>query len=111
MAIKRIQEEENASYFITFTCVKWISLISEAENYEAFYKWFKYLKTIDVKVLAYVIMPNHFHAIFHIPTNCPKTINQIVSNGKRFIAYDIVKQLGLKNNEKLLNFLFEKWLY
>jgi REP element-mobilizing transposase RayT len=72
MAIKYNREERNTSFFITFTCVKWIELIEESNSYQAFYKWFRYLQTIDVKVLSYVIMPNHFHAIFHIPVNCPK---------------------------------------
>jgi len=107
MSVKRNHFELNTSYFITFSCVNWINLIAEAESYNAFYKWFKYLKTINVKVLSYVIMPNHFHAIFYLPENCIKTINQIVSNGKRFIAYDIVKQLEIKENEKLLCYLFE----
>lgn len=106
MAIKRTQEENNTSYFITFTCINWINLISESNSYEAFYIWFRYLKTIDVKVLSYVIMPNHFHAVFYLPLNCSKTINQIVANGKRFIAYDIIKNLEEDKNEKLLSILF-----
>ena len=68
MAVKRLQEEKNTSYFITFTCVKWINIISETKSNTAFYKWFEYLKTINVKVLAYVIMPNHFHAVFLFTT-------------------------------------------
>ena len=68
MAVKRLQEEKNTSYFITFTCVKWRNIISESKSNTAFYKWFEYLKTINVKVLAYVIMPNHFHAVFLFTT-------------------------------------------
>lgn len=40
-------------------------------------------------------MPNHFHGIFYIPHNCNKSINQILSNGKRFLAYEIINKLQL----------------
>ena len=65
-----------------------------------------YLKSIDVKVLGYVIMPNHFHGIFYIPDHCDKTINQILANGKRFIAYDIIKGLEQQQKESILQELF-----
>ena len=51
-------------------------------------------------------MPNHFHGIFHIPDECTKTINQILANGKRFIAYDIVKGLEKLKKETVLQELF-----
>ncbi len=37
-------------------------------------------------------MPNHVHAVIAF-TNTGKSLNTIVANGKRFIAYDLVKKL------------------
>ena len=54
MTVKRLQEDKNTSYFITFTCVKWLNIISESNSYKAFYKWFDYLKTINVKVQLFM---------------------------------------------------------
>ena len=53
-------------------------------------------------------MPNHFHGIFFIPDNYDKTINQVIANGKRFIAYEIIKQLKILNQESLLDSLAKK---
>ena len=106
MAIRTPHNEVNTTYFVTFTCYKWYSLISESEAYNAFYKWFEYLETIDVKVSGYVIMPNHFHGLLHIPIDCSKNLNQIVANGKRFIAYAIIANLEKDKKEAVLQELF-----
>jgi len=47
-------------------------------------------------------MPNHLHTIITF-SNTGKSINIIVSNGKRFIAYDLVKRLKEKNSNLILN--------
>jgi len=95
--VKRTQHINiNTEYFITFTCYEWLPLIDEAQSYNAFYKWFEYLNKHGFKTLAYVIMPNHFHGILHIPEKSSKSINEIVANGKRFISYDIIKNLKSK---------------
>ncbi len=57
------------------------------------YRWFDYLhqnKLAEVK--SFVIMPNHFHAILQL-TQTDKSLNKVVANGKRFIAYEIIKRL------------------
>ena len=46
-------------------------------------------------------MPSHVHAIIAF-SNTGKSINAIVSNGKRFIAYDLVKRLKEKNSALIL---------
>ena len=46
-------------------------------------------------------MPNHLHALIDFGIS-EKNINTIVSNGKRFIAYEIVKRLQEQNNEEIL---------
>ena len=51
-------------------------------------------------------MPNHLHVLidFGIYT---KSINTIVSNGKRFMAYEIVKRLKKQNGAEILLCLSE----
>lgn len=43
-------------------------------------------------VKRYVIMPNHIHVIIDFGTSAI-SINTIVSNAKRFMAYEIIKRL------------------
>lgn len=106
MPVRTLQETKATAYFVTFTCYKWSSLIARANAFMAFYKWFEYLPSIEVKLLGYVIMPNHFHGIIYLEEDCPKNINQIISNAKRFIAYAIIKELEVKQEESLLQELF-----
>jgi len=46
-------------------------------------------------------MPNHLHALIDFGVS-ERNINTIVSNGKRFIAYEIVKRLPEQNNAEIL---------
>ena len=94
MPVKTPVNEKDGIYFITFTCCNWLSLIQQTNSYDAVYKWFDYLKEQGHYITGYVIMPDHVHVLigFH---NTGKAINTIISNGKRFIAYEIVKRLEL----------------
>ena len=47
-------------------------------------------------------MPSHVHAIIAF-SNTGKTINSIISNGKRFITYDLIKRLQEQNSNLILN--------
>ncbi len=49
-------------------------------------------------------MPNHIHALIGFQ-HADKSINTIVGNGKRFIAYDIVRRLKEAENNELLRVL------
>ena len=46
-------------------------------------------------------MPNHLHALIGF-SNSGKNINRIVGNGKRFMAYEIVKRLQAQGEKDLL---------
>jgi hypothetical protein len=46
-------------------------------------------------------MPNHVHTLVAF-SQTDKNINTIVANGKRFIAYEIVKQLKQQGNNTVL---------
>ena len=105
MAIKLKHSCEYSTYFITFTCWNWINLFDITEGYDLVYKWFTYLREKKKgEVLAYVIMPNHIHAILYFE-NEKFDLNKIVGNGKRFIAYEFIKRLEAKNDYVLLETL------
>jgi hypothetical protein len=46
----------------------------------------------DLASLGFVVMPNHVHAIISF-IESPQSINTIIGNGKRFMAYEIIKRL------------------
>jgi DNA phosphorothioation-dependent restriction protein DptG len=51
-------------------------------------------------------MPNHIHALIGFQ-NSGQSINTIVGNGKRFMAYQIVERLKERNEDRLLQQLQE----
>lgn len=101
MAVRTGIEQTQGAYFITFTCQNWLPLFEITNSYDAVYKWFDYLKDKGHIVKGYVIMPNHVHLLIEFSASI-KNINTIVSNGKRFIAYEIVKRLQSQQNTTIL---------
>jgi len=101
MPVRKIIPEKDGVYFITFTCAHWLPLFEITNGYNAVYNWFDLLKKNGHHIIGYSIMHNHVHAIiaFH---NTGKTINSIVGNGKRFMAYDIVNRLQKQNHLNVL---------
>lgn len=93
--------EINETYFCTLTCYKWLPLFEEAKAYEEVYKWFSHLRKDGCHILAYVIMPNHLHCIL-FPTHNEKLLNHLVSEGKRFMAYAIIKRLSMLNKTNII---------
>jgi hypothetical protein len=81
------------TYFINFTCTEWIPLFEITNSHDLVYKWFTVLKNeMDAAVVAYVNIPNHVHAILHFSKE-GFDLNNIISNNKRFMAYEIINQL------------------
>ncbi len=80
------------TFFITFTCFEWLPLIDKTGGYDIVYKWFDHLKSKGHKINGFVIMPNHVHALITF-ISCDQTTNTIVGNGKRFMAYEIIRRL------------------
>lgn len=97
MPVKQTIPYNNGAFFITFTCIQWLPLIEKVNGYDIVYKWFDHLKTSGHFINGYVIMPNHVHVVISF-TETLQSINTIVGNGKRFMAYEIIKRLQ-KNNE------------
>lgn len=79
-------------YFITFTCHEWLSLIDLTKGYDLVYSWFDILVSKGHAITGYVIMPNHLHMLLYF-ARARQSLNTIVGNGKRFIAYDMIKRM------------------
>lgn len=80
-------------YFVTFTFLDWTHICISERYFDLFYKWFDYQKEhYENRVYGYVIMPNHFHGLLYISETSP-SLDKIIQNGKRFLAYGVVKLL------------------
>ncbi len=104
MAVRLKHNNEYTIYFCTFTCYGWLHLFQLTNSYDAVFKWFHYLSSNDIQIIAYVIMPNHIHVLVYFPTP-GYDLNKIIANAKRFLAYEIVKRLKLQNADELLAML------
>jgi REP element-mobilizing transposase RayT len=101
MSVRKKIIEPNGVFFITFTCAEWLPLFELADGYQAVYNWFDYLKSQGHHIAGYVIMANHIHALIAFKTS-RLSINSIVGNGKRFMAYELVKRLEALGKKDLL---------
>ena len=88
-------------YFITFTCHSWLPLIDITNSYELVYNWFDLITSKGHTVVGYVIMPNHIHLLLYFAGG-KQSLNTIVGNGKRFMAYEIINRLTNMQDWKLL---------
>ena len=94
--------ELNGLYYLIFTCTKWLNLIEITNGYDLIYNWFAILKKNGSYICGYVIMLNHVHAIIPFKNTHNKSINSIVGNAKRFIAFDIIERLKQLQKFELL---------
>jgi hypothetical protein len=93
-----IKHQGKGVYFCTVTCYQWLSLILKANAYHSVYRWFAHLKNDGACVTGYVIMPNHFHVLVYL-SHSGTSLNILIGECKRFMAYDIVT--GLKNHGEI----------
>ncbi|QEC67894.1 hypothetical protein FRZ67_11505 [Panacibacter ginsenosidivorans] len=97
--MRRQISESNGIYFITFTCARWLPLFQVTNGHQLVYDWFNYLTANGNYIVGYVIMPEHAHTIIAFRQSS-KSINTIIGNGKRFMAYglvDLLKQINSKD--------------
>jgi REP element-mobilizing transposase RayT len=71
-------------------------------GYDIAYKWFDHLKSKGHYIVGYVIMPNHIHALIGFSSS-DSSINSIIGNGKRFMAYEMIRRLNEKKEIELLD--------
>jgi REP element-mobilizing transposase RayT len=77
-------------------------LFDITNSYDTVYNWFGILKTQkNIETIGYVIMPNHVHCILYFPDE-NFDLNMLLSNGKRFMAYEIVNRLQQQDQKDIL---------
>lgn len=101
MPVKQTIPFTDGIFSITFTCANWLPLIEKVNGYDIVYKWFDHLKANGHFIIGYVIMPNHVHVMIAF-RNTGESINTIIGNGKRFMAYSIVQRLKEQNEGGVL---------
>ena len=102
MPVRKAIADKDGVYFIIFTCTTWLPLFKICNAYNTVYKWFNHLKEQGHHIIGYVFMPSQVHAIIAF-ANTDKSINTTISNGKRFIAYELIKRLKEKSSTLILN--------
>ena len=105
MSTRKLRTKEGAVYFATFTCHRWLPLIELADAYDLVYKWMHIAYFKGYRFFGHVIMPNHFHFIIRVPDG--GMINSLLANGKRFMAYEIIRRLRAKGSIAILQELQE----
>jgi len=63
MSVRKKIPYKYGTFFITITNASWLPLFEMTKSYDVVYNWFDYLKGQGYYVNAFVIMPNHLHAI------------------------------------------------
>jgi len=106
MSVKTAHSLCDQLYFCTFTCTDWLNLFEITNTYDEVYKWFRIVHEKGYHIVAFTIIPNHLHFIINtLKQNV--TLDKLVSNGKRFIAYEIVERLKQQNETAILKHLEE----
>ena|SRR5690606_23815332 len=91
--------DDSHTYFITSTIVDCIPVFTSEKYFKILTDTIKfYQKENDLKVYAYVIMPNHFHLVMS-SAEVSKTIASI----KKYSAKRIIDELKADNNIELLD--------
>ncbi len=105
MSVRTNQGRAGGVFFCTFTCFKWLPLIDMVSMYEWIYDWFRRLHAEDNRLVGYVIMPNHLHLLPLVPEGA--SVNKVIAEGKRFMAYEIHKRLVGADHKELLAIMAE----
>ncbi|OCX51502.1 hypothetical protein BEL04_15875 [Mucilaginibacter sp. PPCGB 2223] len=105
MAIRTQHQLTEQTWFITFTCYKWLPLFEITDSYSLVYNWLAFIREKhSIETLAFVIMPNHVHLLLYIPDE-KLNLNKLMANAKRFMAYGLIKKLQEVENKQLLTTL------
>jgi REP element-mobilizing transposase RayT len=78
-----------------------LPLFELSDAYQSVYRWFQHLSKEGCHVVGFVIMPNHLHALLYL-SHSGTSLNKMVGEGKRFMAYDIVSGLKRSGKEDIL---------
>jgi REP element-mobilizing transposase RayT len=101
MSVRKLQRTDGAVFFCTFTCWAWLPLIERTQVYDRVYNWMHIARGKGFRILGFVIMPNHVHLLLYAPPG--PSINALLANAKRFLAYDILALLKYQGEQDLLD--------
>lgn len=101
MGVRKTQIQLPGYYFITFTNYNWLPLFALSGGYDLVYQWFDVLRRQGHELIAYVIMPNHIHLMLAYSGYGP-SINTLVGNGKRLMAYEMIRRLQATQQDAIL---------
>jgi putative transposase len=104
MSVKYKHSDVYSIYFCTFTCHEWMHLFELTNSYDLVYNWFNVLKEDTIEIVGFVIIPNHVHSILYFH-EIGFNLDKILSNGKRFMAYELVNRLEKANDTNTLTIL------
>lgn len=100
MSVRTDHLKDGGVFFCTFTCFRWLPMIARVSMYEWVYAWFLRLHADGERMVGYVIMPNHLHILLLVQEG--HSINRILGEGKRFMAYEIRKRLVAGDHQDML---------
>jgi REP-associated tyrosine transposase len=90
---------ENAAHFITSTIVEWLPVFTTAACCDILVQSFEYTRAQKgLKIHAWVIMDNHFHAIVSGPD-----LSRAITDLKKFTAHALLERLKAEGRQWLLN--------
>jgi putative transposase len=94
----RVQADE-LSHFVTSTTVQWLPVFTNAQRCDVIVRSLEYCRANKrLKVYAWVILDNHFHAIVSAPQ-----LSRVIADLKRHTAREILDLLKEENADWLLN--------
>ncbi len=98
MALRgRTNITEESFFFVTTTVVDFVNAFKNTNCCDALISNIKhYQKKYQFEILAYVIMPNHFHWIVHVDST-KGTISDIMRDIKKYSAWDIIENMKRKD--------------
>jgi len=89
---------ENYPYFITSTIVNWLNIFTSESYFEIMMNNFIfYQNKYKIEIIAYVIMPNHFHMVCNF-----KELRKAIQSLKSFTSKELLNLLEYNNNETVL---------
>ena len=91
--------EHDRAYFVTSTTVAWLPIFTTAARCDLIVESLAYCRIHKaLKIYAWVILDNHFHAILAAPD-----IPRVMADLKRHTARQLLDLLGTERAEWLLN--------
>lgn len=91
------------TYFTTYTCYNWHNILEEDACKNIILDSFRYLTNEkNVRIYAFVIMPNHFHVIWFVPE---QSMAYVKREFTKFTGKNIVAYLKNQNNHMLQNMI------